>query len=378
MDVSIISRPVSPPWDEGSKNMAWQIARNARRHRFVLLTTHQQNPGLSGEHIEWEYIYSDVAFGAYQRLRLLWYLLCGKRSSDIYHYIFVPTLVTSRILSRITRMRRKKSVQTVISLYSSHLDRAKARKLFFADRVVTISDCTASKLRALGVPNVVRINLGVDTTRYACTSTTRQAARKALGIQADRVAILFAGEYDRLGSGEMLKPVLARSNEVRSDLLFLLACRKLSPEDEQMETQIRQFVHSMGIEHSVRFLGKVEDFSSLLCASDILLYPVSTMVGKIDSPLTILEAMAAGLPIVTTDVAPLNEVLGPDAGRVVPAGDSDMLAEALLKLSARPQDRRMLGQAAQAVARARYEVREIARAYEELYEELGEDSDLPC
>lgn len=377
MNILIISRPIVPPWDEGSKNTAWQIATHARQHRFLLLTTRSEHPPPVGEQVSWEYIYTNADFTSSQRLRLLWYLLRGRRDVDIYHSIFVPTPATSRILSRATRLRRKPSVQTVISLYTPNLEPAKARELFFADRVVAISDHTADRLNELEIQNVIRINLGVDTTCYASDATARQAARETLGIPPDTVVVLFAGEYSRLGSGKILPPVIARSLRAQPDLYFLLACRNFSPLDERMETSIRHFVQSQGLERSVRFLGKVENFPALLRASDVLLYPVSSMVGKVDTPLTVLEAMATGLPIVITDIAPLNEVFQPDVGRMVAVGNNEELVRAMLDLSADPESRHRMGLAAQAATRARYKVHRMAQAYEELYAELYETTGRP-
>jgi glycosyltransferase involved in cell wall biosynthesis len=117
-------------------------------------------------------------------------------------------------------------------------------------------------------------------------------------------------------------------------------------------------------------VGQVDDFSGLLNACDMLLFPVSRMVAKIDTPLTVLEGMAVGLPVIITDLSPLSEVFKADVGIATPLGDNEAFAEAVLELSADENRRRQMGQAGQSVVREHYNVQNMVQAHEELYDEL--------
>jgi glycosyltransferase involved in cell wall biosynthesis len=88
-------------------------------------------------------------------------------------------------------------------------------------------------------------------------------------------------------------------------------------------------------------------------------------------PVTVLEAMACGKPVVATDVGGVAEEVG-DAGLVVSARSAEVLAGAIRRLLAEPDERRVLGERALARARELYDGRRIARLHTELYAELAE------
>ena len=86
------------------------------------------------------------------------------------------------------------------------------------------------------------------------------------------------------------------------------------------------------------------------------------------APFSILEAMAAGLPVVATDVGGVRELVADgETGLLVPAGDPARLAEALRSLLADPALRRRLGAAGHARARERFDLRALRDAHLELY-----------
>src|SRR5262249_46869364 len=87
-------------------------------------------------------------------------------------------------------------------------------------------------------------------------------------------------------------------------------------------------------------------------------------------PLSVLEAMAAGLPVVATDVGDVARLVTPDCGRVVPMRSPHVLAEALRPLLEDPQTRRRMGEAARARARSTFSSTVTATAIGRLYDEV--------
>jgi glycosyltransferase involved in cell wall biosynthesis len=120
----------------------------------------------------------------------------------------------------------------------------------------------------------------------------------------------------------------------------------------------------------VRWLGERRDIPTLLRCIDAF-----CIASKFEPfGVSVLEAMAAGLPIVSTDVNELPEILdGGRAGMVVPAERPEDFAEALEKVSFDPELRTRLGTHARSVAHDRYSLQANVNAYVNLYEEvLGE------
>jgi glycosyltransferase involved in cell wall biosynthesis len=112
-------------------------------------------------------------------------------------------------------------------------------------------------------------------------------------------------------------------------------------------------------------LGVRTDLPELLSSCDIFAL-ASHWEGQ---PLSVIEAMAAGLPVIATAVGGLPELVG-DAGVLVPPGDTDAFAAALRALVTDTERRRRLGEAARERSR-RFDVSGMVAAYADLFEELA-------
>ncbi len=135
-------------------------------------------------------------------------------------------------------------------------------------------------------------------------------------------------------------------------------------------SQVERELSSLGLDGRVRVLGERPDVPALLASSDVFVLS-SRSEGL---PVSVLEAMAAGLPVVATDVGGLRELVVEDeTGLLVPRADADALAAALRRLLADPELRRRLGDAGRARAEARFDLAPFRRAHLELYRrELAE------
>jgi len=119
-----------------------------------------------------------------------------------------------------------------------------------------------------------------------------------------------------------------------------------------------------GLSHRVELLGARDDIPELLARSDVFVLS-SRSEGF---PVSVLEAMAAGLPVVATDVGGVAEAVEDgETGFLVPAADSEALARALERLVLDGELRRRLGAAGRARALSLFDVSGYRAAYGELY-----------
>jgi glycosyltransferase involved in cell wall biosynthesis len=119
-----------------------------------------------------------------------------------------------------------------------------------------------------------------------------------------------------------------------------------------MRKQLEDQVAMGGLVGKVVFLGHRHDVADLLGSSDIFIFSTSPTEGLGS---VMIEAMAAGTPMICTDVGPCREVMGNGAGGVlVPAGDHEVLAQAMLALWRDPIKRQKLALQAHEFARHRY------------------------
>ena len=105
-----------------------------------------------------------------------------------------------------------------------------------------------------------------------------------------------------------------------------------------MEAVLRE----AGLGDRLRLLGYREDVAALLAAADIFVLP-SHFEGL---PMSVIEAMLCGLPVVATDIrGPREQVVEGDTGLLVPMGDAGALRDAIARLAADPDLRHRMGEA---------------------------------
>jgi len=130
---------------------------------------------------------------------------------------------------------------------------------------------------------------------------------------------------------------------------------------------VREQVAALGLQGRVRFLGIRADVADILRASDMFVLS-SRVEGNL---MSVMEAMAAGLPVVSTAVGGVPELVREGVtGLLVPSEDAEALAQAMQALVDDPVRRQAMGAAARQYAMAHFDIRHTVRGYEQLYESL--------
>jgi glycosyltransferase involved in cell wall biosynthesis len=136
---------------------------------------------------------------------------------------------------------------------------------------------------------------------------------------------------------------------------------------EGANRELMGWIAQAGIAQRCILLGPVADMRDVFNAIDLLV--CSSSFGEA-FPLVLGEAMACGLPCVTTAVGDAAAIVG-DAGRVVPIRDPGALAEEILSsLSMSPAERQAAASAARARIEERYDLAAVTTAFERLYLDL--------
>lgn len=132
------------------------------------------------------------------------------------------------------------------------------------------------------------------------------------------------------------------------------------PDRAELEAEIRR----LGIGERVLLAGERRDVPELLAGADAFVLSSASEA----MPVSVLEAMAAGLPVVGSRVGGMSELVADgETGLLVEPGDPDVLAAALRRLLAEPELRRRMGDAGRDRARRRFALEPFRRAHVELY-----------
>jgi teichuronic acid biosynthesis glycosyltransferase TuaC len=213
-----------------------------------------------------------------------------------------------------------------------------------AARVITVSRRLSEFALSAGVcaEKVSVIPNGIENGVFY--PRDRMACRVKHGIAREARVILSAGSLiERKGHHRVLHAVSALKRQGSPCELLLAG----GPGREgQFEECIHQLVRELGLERSVRLEGQVapQQMAELMSASDVLCL-ASTREGW---PNVIHEAMACGLPVIATDVGAVPEMMpSPEYGLVVPVGDQEALAGALLRALDKDWDRQAISAWAQ-------------------------------
>jgi glycosyltransferase involved in cell wall biosynthesis len=233
------------------------------------------------------------------------------------------------------------------------------------DRVTAVGDAVSQALIANeGIPGrrIQVVYNGIDCERFPGHFGVRDEVRRELGLGPAEPVIIQVARLDELKDHQTAIRCFARVAREAPGARLVLAG------DGPEEADIRAMVKQLGLVQSVLFLGLRKDVARLLQAADLFL--LSSISEGI--PLAMIEAMCAGLPVVSTLVGGTGEVVREGkTGLLAPARDDAALAQAVLRLHRDPGLRRLMGENGKQRARELFSEEQMARRYLAIYEQMN-------
>lgn len=202
---------------------------------------------------------------------------------------------------------------------------------------------------------------GIDLSQGAFDPLVRDAVRYELGVAADEFVVLQVARLDRLKDHKTAVRAFKRVVERRPRARLILAGE--GPE----RAAIEQEIEDQRLEDRVQMLGLRRDIPRLLAAADcFLLTSISEGI-----PLTIIEALAADVPVVSTNVGGIPEIFQDNVqGLLAPSGDPAALADRVLSLVVDPELRKRIATAGHTRVSELFDEQTMLLNYERLYREL--------
>ena len=209
--------------------------------------------------------------------------------------------------------------------------------------------------RSVFIPN------GFDGTVFRPRHEEREKLRAELGVPLTAPLVGMFARYHPMKDPETLFRAFAKVRSRLPDARLVLAGR-YSAEEERWASGV---VHDLGLQASVRLIGRRADVPRLLSAFDVV---ASSSAWGEGFPNAIGEAMASGVPCVATDVGDSGAVMS-RYGKLVPPRDANALAAALIEvLSLTREERQQLGQDARDHIMSNYELAAITDRYRILHD----------
>lgn len=233
------------------------------------------------------------------------------------------------------------------------------------DRVITVSEHMKGRILRGPTPaeRVRVIHTGLDLSAVQ-TGGDGPAFRTRLGIPLDAWVIGTVSRVSAEKGHHCLLEAVARLLEMHPSV-HLLICG-----DGPARSQLEEQAAHLGLQDRVTFAGFIDDLYGALAAMDIFAQPSVEQEGF---PTSVLEAQAAGLPIVASDIGGTSETLEPETtGILVKPGDVESLATALRTLLASPGRSRTMGAAARNWVETNFTLERMIQQVSDTYEEAIE------
>jgi glycosyltransferase involved in cell wall biosynthesis len=231
--------------------------------------------------------------------------------------------------------------------------------------LVAVSPQVRDDLVSLGVAGrdrfvVIRLGIELDE-RVAAEQNGRGESRRYLGIPEDRFAVGWIG---RMTAVKRTDDVLLAFKQLRSNGIDACLCMVGDGPDRE---HLEQRAQELGVIRDTLFLGYQEEVAPFYAAFDALVLPS----GNEGTPVSAIEALAAGRPVVATRVGGVPDVVrdGED-GFLVEAGATDDLADRLTQLARDPDLRERMGKQGRERVVPRYAVDRLVGDVDRLYREL--------
>jgi len=209
-----------------------------------------------------------------------------------------------------------------------------------------------------GLTRVDVVPNGIAVSRFRLSESARTRVRTELGFDDKDVVLTAIGR---------LVPVKNHASLLRA---FVLASkcnpstRLLIVGDGILRNQLRQLSKDLGVDRAVRFLGERAGVPAILSASDV--FVISSLAEG--NPLSVMEAMAAGLPVIASNVGGIPDLVdGMENGILVSPECIPDISEGIQRLAGNIEFRQTIGAANARKALARFDISLTADKYWELY-----------
>jgi len=264
------------------------------------------------------------------------------------------------------RNRQTKFIATRHVLFQ--LNRLHRHTLARATRVIAVSKAVANELRAQGIVSdsqIAVVSNGIDVERFsrARAGFDRAQFLRSMGLPADCLLVGSIGELRSLKRHDDFIRAAALIVKKFPATRFVLAGLDTSASGE-VRKQLEKLVVDLGLKDCFYFLGWLDEAEKLLCALEVFVSASETE----SFGLAIAEAMAAGTAVVATETEGAKEVVEDrKTGLLVPIGDVERIAEAVVSLLNDADKRGQLGMRAMKVAQERFSLTRMVDEIQDIY-----------
>jgi|Deesub1362A_J573_1020465.scaffolds.fasta_scaffold00252_43 glycosyltransferase involved in cell wall biosynthesis len=291
-----VTEVLSMPFDEGMRNVAYSLHKNLAKKVDLVTVTHSDN---KVDNLDIKRVDMNRLFLVAELKRLI-----KEHSPDVILYlpetsITFNSFLRGRILKLFGRGARVAIFATIRRDYTP-LQRLIIKRFLMPDIVLLFGGFRDWSLRGI---NSRELPPAIDADRFSTATRDEKALlRKRYGVSLDKKVVLHVGHVRPTRNVSALIGI----QRLRG-IQVLIVDSTSTPKYEALNKNLRE-------EGIIIFNRYIPDISEIYRLSDIYVFPVKEEIASINLPLSILEAMACGLPIVTTRFGGIEEYFKEDEG----------------------------------------------------------------
>ena len=341
----------------GAESMLFELVQRIDRNKFIPEVGCLKGEGIVGKKLEAlgikvRYFHIEKLWHIYKIASVVSFLRHG-RFNILHSYLFHANII-GRICGKLVGIPIIFSSIRVCEkekLYHLWMDR-------ITNRMVNLEICVSKEVKNFTIEkaNISEHKLevienGVPDTFFSTISSDRLESNNSLVI----------GTVARLSEQKGIKYLLHAAKRIIkqfSNITFIIAG------SGPLASQLKELSIKLGISDKVKFLGFRNDIPKILSGIDIFVLP-SLWEGM---PNVVLEAMFAGKPVIATDTGGSKDIIDNGInGVLVEPGNSEALAEAILKLLKNPAQRQRLGESAKEKIKEKFSIDKMVSKTEQVY-----------
>jgi glycosyltransferase involved in cell wall biosynthesis len=350
-----------------------------KTEQYGQVTVHRLPPAGSQHLKKWGLLYSSLP--ALIKLRHHYDLVFVSG----FRVLGIPTVLVSKLLGKACVLKADSQGEMSGAFFAGGLARLRLTpsslpvRLFLtmrnmilrhADSFVAICEELASELTAQGVASkaIHLVPNSVDTQKFRPVDRrAKELLRSRLALPQEAPIITYTGRLVSYKGLPLLLDVWKELQSERQDCSTLVLLGSGGLDMHNCEAELRRYVNVHGLQDSVRFAGDVRNVHEYLQASDIFVLPTESDA----FPLALVEAMACGLPAVSTPVGGIKDIITHmHNGLLVPPRDPQQTRDALYALMSEPFLAARLGMAARQTVQEKYSAQRITEKYIALFTEI--------
>ena len=269
----------------------------------------------------------------------------------------VPVIIHAHLQDTLSNSFLIRTYQNIINNWTS-------RKC--CDAIIAVSHQVKKALIAKGFDSCKFYVVHNGTPLNIQERIDSKTVRSQLDIPDNISVVIHVGRLCKSKGQHILLKAAANLHQQGQEAVYLIVGKDLEQEGAYLQ-YLKDMAQELGINNSVHFLGHRSDIPQLLAFSDLLVLPSYTE----GLPLVILEAMAAGKPVIATPVGGIPEiVIDQETGLLVPVEDVQALEDAILRLLQNPHLKNEMGSKGLEIVRKKFSVEKMCQEVFDIYEKV--------